>query len=171
MPCEQSPIFILSAFIFLLASLAGLGCFIGFGYVSEQNHFKSGICTFDSCNSTTTICGTSCNHATCNTQVCVESTMNLYLTPDNKVVRNNYTVETTLYLCNLDILNHPYPCDQILGGSKVPCYYDDRNPQDTLRLYDEYDIGGGYVAGLVLLICLPEIPMALLIIGICFRHC
>lgn len=160
-----------SSVTLFLSSLAGLGFFIGFGYVSEQNHYKSEQCGFENCNSTATVCGTSSNNGLSNTKVCVESTMTLYLLSEKRYRVENYTVETTLYVCNLDILVHPYPCEQILGGSIVTCYYDDRRINETLRLYKGYYVPGGYIAGLIILPQLVAVSFLLLIASMCYQIC
>ena len=138
-----------STILFLLVS-AGFACFFALGYVREGNHFKESNCMFDNCNSTATVCGTVCDD-NCATIICVNSIMDLYLVSDKTRKRGNYTVETDLYVCNLDVLNNPYSCDRLLGGTTITCYYDDRNVEGTLRLYDGYYVPGAYSAGVILL--------------------
>jgi len=168
---HSKSIILIGLIVWFFISLAGLGFYIAFAYVREDNHLKGGHCTFDDCNSTANICGSSCSKSACNTAVCVESTMNLYLISDMNIKKNNYTVQTTLYVCDLTVLNNPPSCTKLFNGGVLPCYYDDRKASESLRLFHEYLVPDKYTSGLIVLPVMVGVAFFILVFYMFYLFC
>lgn len=129
--------------IFLLLTAASglaLGLTFKFAYWDEIVHYKDEMCFISACTILRDNC---CNENNCYPCYSVTMTYNLY---SNNTDTISKTVDAVVYYRNF--------CNQ----TNIQCYYDDRNIQRTLRIFDEYKIG----------FFMDFIMLSLIICTICF---
>lgn len=138
MKCTQNKPLISASLIFITMLLAlGLVFTIKYAYFDEIKHYHTGTCYIRDCASTPTEC---CNTVDGET-ICVEC-YNIKVTFDFHLNETSCTKSDSITNKDSDYCSN--------RNHVVPCYYDDRDVCDSVRVFYHYK-GDGAILGIILL--------------------
>lgn len=127
----SKPSIIMTLIFITLMIVACLHVAIKYAYTDELAHYHTGTCYILACTSTLHLCcSTSRGITTCSNCYSINITFDMYVSNTTNYTKTDQTINTDSDYCD----NHV-----------VPCYYDDRNVFNSLRVFYQYRAMGGIV--------------------------
>ena len=141
--------------VILPSYITGFTYFVKLKYVDEIPHFKESMCKINNCTSyMSTCCGNGIRINSCS--VCYNVLLKYELFLDNKnITKNGSGVVASKDLCSWE---------------SIYCYYDNRDLENSLRLWTPYEIKHNIMFGIVMLSFLLSLLLVIAIGIICYTY-